>query len=418
MGAEQLDRDQVAVGLFGGLSMGGGSLGTGSRIPKAVWLITALALFPDFRATDRQLEQLLFLEESMSFEDSRARLRQCVLGARKLLGTPESIRREFGSYVLEPAFLCIDIIEFERSAVEALNGEDTESVSEAMRLYRNGGKLLAGHQFPSGHSHPNLEVVEKRLYEMHLRLMAVKNALKGTVTETGPPTQKSDSHPMFDLLRSHAGAETHEVSSSWDESILAIIANATREVFIATDFAAYASFSKPAFFEKYHLLLNQKVSEPRVKVRVHVYDEAIRWILLKKQFTCRWNIHDRALRKMEPPAQQDLDKLPETPGQFRSLLDQFEARRGIESTTTLKLLLDELVREDDEITAAFARSFYFTSGSARMPILMWVVDRKHAVFMSNESDIHFISSDPRLVELLYTIGRSYYSGDIDSNDRY
>ena len=411
VGDHQPAGDQLVVGLFGGLSVGGGLLGEGSRIPKSVWLIIALALFPDFRATDRQLEQLLFIEESLSFEDGGARLRQCVLSARKLLGTRHAIRRVLGSYVLEPSTLSIDIIEFERRADEALSSDELDCASTALDLYRNGGKLLEGHVFPSGMAHPNIDAVETRLRHKHGRLIAISGR-----TLTRKDFQNgAEPHPLAELLRTHGGTETHEVSNSWDKSILEILASANREIFIATDFAAYASFSKPDFFEKYFLLLNQKIKEPRVKVRVHIYDEPIRWILLRKQFTNRWKVHERAVGMGEPPAPDDFDVLPETPEQFKSLLDQFEARRRIRPTNTMKVFLDELVREDLEITAEFERCFNLTTGSARMPILMWIVDKKRAVFMSNESEIHFVSTDPRLVELLYSVGRSYGAGD---DDRY
>jgi hypothetical protein len=132
------------------------------HVPKSVWLVIALSLSPDLRATDAQLDRLLFPEESASFYDTNARLRQVVRAARKLLGSQEAITRVLGAYILDPRFVEIDFMQFEAAANEALQSNDPERAREAAGFYHADGRLLTGHAFP-GAEHPHQPDVEARL---------------------------------------------------------------------------------------------------------------------------------------------------------------------------------------------------------------------------------------------------------------
>jgi hypothetical protein len=160
----------VKIELFGGLQVDCEPRVSSGRVPKSVWFIVALSLSPHFRATDAQLEPLLFGDESLSLYDTNARLRQLVKAARKLLGSQEAITRSLGAFVLDPSFVPIDFLEFEAAAAKALQSKDPNDLQEAADLYRADGNLLTGFRFPSGIEHPNLAETEAMLRETYQRV--------------------------------------------------------------------------------------------------------------------------------------------------------------------------------------------------------------------------------------------------------
>lgn len=233
-------------------------------------------------------------------------------------------------------------------------------------------------------------------------LEAFCNSLKRRIKEVETNRKPEDIfndivEQMRELLSTHLNTNyIGEFPDFFETSICQCINRAEKEVFIACDFPAYGSFSKPEIYEKYLELLKNKRSKG-VEVKVIMLNEKGRKELNALQFA---------------QSEEQWKSLQEN----KSFIDKLEKFRLRSSRKIInqKDFFEALTKHQNFAATNLITKYAdtVTELSSIMPIYIWIADEKNAVFsiptFGEYSVEHgFETKDKNLIKALRSIWNRY-----------